>query len=39
MEKESIKNRLAKILNNATMLKEIVFSSDPIVSRTSVKEV
>ena len=39
MERESIKNRLAKILNNAPALKEIIFLSDPIVSRTSVKEV
>lgn len=30
MEKESIKNRLDKILNNAPVLKEIIFSSDPI---------
>jgi lysine 2,3-aminomutase len=30
MEKESIKNKLAKILNNAPALKEIIFSLDPI---------
>ena len=30
MDKESIKNRLDKILNNAPALKEIIFSSDPI---------
>ena len=30
MEKESIRNRLDKILNNAPALKEIIFSSDPI---------
>jgi len=30
MEKESIRNRLDKILNNAPVLKEIIFSSDPI---------
>jgi len=30
MDKESIKNRLDKILNNAPVLKEIIFSSDPI---------
>lgn len=30
MEKEKIKNRLDKILNNAPVLKEIIFSSDPI---------
>jgi len=30
MEKESIKNRLDKILNKAPALKEIIFSSDPI---------
>ncbi len=30
MEKEKIKNRLDKILNNAPVFKEIIFSSDPI---------
>jgi lysine 2,3-aminomutase len=30
MEKESIRNRLDKILSNAPVLKEIIFSSDPI---------
>ncbi len=30
MEKESIKNKLDKILNNAPVLKEIIFSSDSI---------
>ena len=30
MEKESIRKRIDKILNNAPVLKEIIFSSDPV---------
>ncbi|MBW1835050.1 MAG: KamA family radical SAM protein [Deltaproteobacteria bacterium] len=40
MDKESIKNRLDKILNNAPMLKEIIFSSDPIdIKRKKINKV
>ena len=40
MDKESIKNRLDKILNNAPVLKEIIFSSDPIdIKRKKINKV